>query len=232
VWRIYEDVCVICAALWSGPWRSNAPLSYSPVPTWGRLRLDGADDLILGESYVRNLGLGIEGRPNAHTTAAGGVKGSFAPPTTARAMKRSSGMSWSSAAAATGIGRRASSTSSALGSSAVSSSGPPREDAATTRNRQVSTTLTLLQTFHAHTCFQLSTLQAFLPPPPTGSRAGRSRGLSVALTPKDVVAFELGPLSSADVRYLEWLAAEYGEGCTVVVKKGWRDLFGLAFGYG
>ena len=81
------------------------------------------------------------------------------------------------------------------------------------RDAQMRTTLALLQTFHAHTLFQLSVLQSFLP---TGIGSGTA---VVNLTPKDLSAFELGPWSSSDARYVTWLGEEYGGQARVVVKK-------------
>ena len=52
----------------------------------------------------------------------------------------------------------------------------------------------------------------------------------VYLTPRDILAFELGPFSGFDARYLKWLADEYG--VKVVVKRGWKDLLSAVFGYG
>ncbi|KAH9938813.1 uncharacterized protein BXZ73DRAFT_89188 [Epithele typhae] len=81
VWRVYEDVCVMCAGLWMGAWRaSSGPTNasfgppYASFPrraeSWNsNLRLDGGpdDDAIStrtrSESHVRALGQGIEGRP-------------------------------------------------------------------------------------------------------------------------------------------------------------------------
>jgi len=55
----------------------------------------------------------------------------------------------------------------------------------------------------------------------------RPRDNVVQLTPKDILAFELGPLSGFD---LEWLVQEYaGNDVNVVVKRGWRDLLGAIF---
>lgn len=91
---------------------------------------------------------------------------------------------------------------------------------------QMLTTLALLQTLHAHTTFQLSTLDSFLP------RGGAETDKTVYITPKDMVTFELGPLSGFDARYLQWLAQEYAAEWTVVIKRGWKDLFGAMIGYG
>jgi hypothetical protein len=95
-------------------------------------------------------------------------------------------------------------------------------------DRQILTTLALLQTFHANTSFQLSRLANLLPSATSGTPATSI----VYLTPKDMVSFELGPLSSLDARYLEWLADEYGAGSRIVVRRGWKDLFGVIFGFG
>lgn len=94
--------------------------------------------------------------------------------------------------------------------------------------------MALLQTFHAHTLFQLSVLEDVLTrqgaTPPASDDVGKRL---VTLTPKDILAFELGPLSSLDARYLEWLAEEYaGSQVKVVIKRGWKDLLGAIFGYG
>lgn len=95
--------------------------------------------------------------------------------------------------------------------------------------------MALLQTFHAHTLFQLSVLEDILTrqgatPPPASDDVGKRL---VTLTPKDILAFELGPLSSLDARYLEWLVEEYaGSQVKVTIKRGWKDLLGAIFGYG
>ncbi|KAF9026617.1 hypothetical protein BDZ89DRAFT_1161175 [Hymenopellis radicata] len=47
VWRLYEDVCMLCASLWGGG-----------------VRLEGAEDVPL----VRQVGAGIEGRPSTSST--------------------------------------------------------------------------------------------------------------------------------------------------------------------
>lgn len=217
------------------------------MSNWGRVRLEGDDDLSVGGSYVRNLGMGIEGRPGANVSATGGIENLAMSPTPApRTVRRSSGISWSSGKAtvnASGVlkngkGRQASS------SSAFSAPAPSDEDLDAgvdpneRRDRQVLTTLALLQTFHANTCFQLSRLQTFLPPSvgpnpvaESGTSPSRDTGTTVYLTPKDLLSLELGPLSAFDARYLGWLVDEYGGGTTVIVKRGWRDLLGMVFGY-
>lgn len=95
--------------------------------------------------------------------------------------------------------------------------------------------MALLQTFHAHTLFQLSVLENILvrqgvAPSPAADDTGKRL---VSLSPKDILAFELGPLSSLDAKYLEWLVEEYaGSQVKVVIRRGWKDLLGAIFGYG
>jgi hypothetical protein len=62
---------------------------------------------------------------------------------------------------------------------------------------------------------------------------GHKNASGVQLTPKDMLVFELGPLSRLDAKYLEWLVQEYA-GCgdvAMVVRRGWRDLLGAIFRY-
>ncbi|KAF8063448.1 hypothetical protein FPV67DRAFT_1506609 [Lyophyllum atratum] len=249
-WRVYEDVCVVCAGLWMGSWRGNSAASYSTAggaENWGKVRLEGDDDLSMGgSSYMRSLGNGIEGRPVASGSGSGsGAPTVFghqrqqslnaAPPTpTTRAMRRSSGMSWSSGrvtvvgtASSLGLGKaRKVSTSTAVDGDEP---GPEEEEdnTAERRDAQLLTTLSLLQTFHAHTSFQLSVLESFIPK----QNVCDACTMTVYLAPKDILAFELGPLSGFDARYLEWLAQEYAGGTKMVVRRGWKDLLGALFGY-
>jgi hypothetical protein len=246
VWRVYEDVCIICAGLWIGSWRNNPPAPYSCVPgseNWGSVRLEGDDDLnIPGEfPYVRNLGMGIEGRPSrgASESSSSGSRshnksqpsiGHGSPPqspgATGRAARRTSAVSWSSgrttAVGSVGNGKAKQASTSSRPAESVEITEAERRD------RQLLTTLSLLQTFHAHTSFQLSILESFLPPADLISSAVER---TIYLSPKDILAFELGPLSGSDARYLEWLAQEYASFVKIVVKRGLKDLLGVIFGY-
>ncbi|KIK65185.1 hypothetical protein GYMLUDRAFT_56608 [Collybiopsis luxurians FD-317 M1] len=220
VWRVYEDVCLVCAGLWMGSWRGNSIQSYSTsngAENWGAIRLEGDDDLTLNtitessEGQIRNLGAGIEGRPVP------------ASPTTTKPMRRTSAMT------IVGRGKKSSTTPQpSLTDAEVEREAESStvEDVFERDDAQLRTTLALLQTFHAHTSFQLSTLESILPPPSDRQQS------TVYLVPKDILAFELGPFSSVDARYLEWLVEEYGGGATVVIRRGWKDLFGIVFGYG
>ncbi|KAG1820030.1 hypothetical protein EV424DRAFT_1403194 [Suillus variegatus] len=218
-WRIYEDVCIVCAGLWMGSWRGNSVASYSTgngsLANWGSIRLEGDDDLTVDGTFVRNLGMGIEGCPGGSPNSKG--------------MRRTSGMTWP--VGNTGVDRRQPSSSSAATRSMpqLCNNGNDTDPETNERHdRQILTTLALLQTFHANTSFQLSRLVDLLP----SVTSGTPETSVIYITPKDMVSFELGPLSSLDARYLEWLADEYGAGSQIVVKRGWKDLFGMIFGFG
>ncbi|KAF8151642.1 hypothetical protein B0H34DRAFT_755784 [Crassisporium funariophilum] len=256
-WQVYEDVCIICAGLWMGSWRGNSPMSYSTAngaENWGSVRLEGDDDLTLDGAYVRNVGMGIEGRPGGNSAV--GLSTLGAPSSlSAKAARRASAMSWSSGkatvvgttASSNGKMRQASSSTSPPTSAtmpipvAASGSGDTANTAADfgpeeetpRRSGQVLTTLAILQTFHAHTSFQLSVLEDLLARQGVSASSDGSGERVLNLTPKDILAFELGPLSGFDAKYLEWLAQEYaGGGVRVIVRRGWKDLLSAIFGYG
>ncbi|KAJ7812298.1 hypothetical protein B0H14DRAFT_3090505 [Mycena olivaceomarginata] len=205
-WRVYEDVCVVCAGLWMGlgAWRGNSLGSYSAAGgrEWGAVRLEGDEDLSLASADegastpVRSVGMGIEGGPQLART-------------TTKGTRRSSGMSWSSGKAT--VTGTSSGTSKLKGKAQQSTTVLDEDDAddddgayardTARRDGQILTTLSLLQTLHAHTAFQRSALEALLPV--------SSSNAVIALTSKDMAALELGPLSGADARYLEWFASDY-----------------------
>ena len=105
------------------------------------------------------------------------------------------------------------------------SEGLEEEDTVLVHNRKSKTTLALLQTLHAQTRFWISRLAALLPTPGEGDT-------TVQLAPRDVLELELGPLSTLDAHFIEWLAEEYGAGVRVTVRRGWRDILGLVFTLG
>lgn len=238
IWRIYEDVCVICAGLWFGSWRRNSLASYSTLDgadpqrsQWGAARAPGDLDLSMpGGFSVRGVGAGIEGRPSPGptTSASGGIENR---PAGKRPSKHR---------------RRGSSATALVGQPSESDDLPEDasevfgKDPLARRASQVATTRALLQTFHAHAKFQLDTLAGFLPTDLAGrytDAEGRDGSVAdagevLSLTPKDVLAFELGPLNALDARFVEWIGDEYGGGVQVVVKRGWKDLFGLFLGLG
>ncbi len=83
-----------------------------------------------------------------------------------------------------------------------------QDGAVLVRSRQAHTTLALLQTFHAQTRFLLSRLATVLPP------SASALSDHAQLTPRDLLVLALGPLSSLDARFVEWLAEEYAGGAT------------------
>ena len=196
-------------------------MSYSTAngpENWGAVRLEGDDDLTLSGSYIRNRGMGIEGGPSVNSSGGIGNSSSLSLGT-----KRANAVSWSSSRNGTlGRSREVSSSSAVTNES----SGPDKDfdEARERQDKQLLTTLALLQTFHAHTTFHLSILESLLP-------EDWISGSVLYLAPKDVLSFELGPLSGNDARYLEWLAYEYADGTQLIVKRGWRDLLSIIFGY-
>ncbi|KAI8969537.1 hypothetical protein BD414DRAFT_503180 [Trametes punicea] len=261
VWRVYEDVCVMCAGLWMGAWRNTTtgasalyPASSRRNENWGSIRLEGEDDLSLrtrSTPHIRTVGLGIDGRPSGSALPSG--SGSRTP----RAIRRASTMSsWTWAGSKSGDDQDQSPRTT---EDAPTASGgmfipgarnsvpePARREGATTaarRERQVLTTLALLDAFHANTTAILSRLATLLElrkAQQQSSRRADSDGAvpatsgtqTVLLTPKDVMSFELGPFSGLDARFIEWLGEEYGGGVRVLVKRGWKDLVGLILGLG
>ena len=204
--------------------------------------MEGDDDLTIDGPVVRSVGLGIEGRPSFGGAVEGGLN--------MKGPKRTRGMS---------LGLGGSPNESESGRDQQASSGSSTEHIAhglveqklrdERMERQIRTTLALLQTFHANSCFQLSRLAELLQPPSSAPRATTGQLVDIAetpnltartppdndavyLTPRDVLSFELGPFSSLDAHYLEWLGEEYGGGKTVVVKRGWKDLMSVIFGFG
>lgn len=196
-------------------------VSYSTVDgnmaNWGRVLLEGDDDLSVGGSYVRNLGMGIEGRPAAPSDLDREVSGASG---SSKAIKRSSGTSvWSRFTSRDGSDRPTQPESD--------------EEDARLRKREQQTllTLALLQTFHAHTTYLLSKLSYHLPGALAPSSSGRNLS-TIYLSPRDLYAFELGPLSDLDAQFIEWLGEEYGSrvGVKVVIRRGWKDLARLVLG--
>jgi len=238
-WRLYEDVCLVCAGLWAGgPWRNN---QHDLQESW----TGSEEDRFLDSPVrVRAHGEGIEGRPIA-VAAAGG-------PTRTRSYRRATQRYLPSP----WMGITPSVTDDDVTKDAYhddDEEGEEGESAALVHDRQSRTTLALLQTFHAQTRFWLSRLATLLPPQRTATSAGgelrtnelggtevetseRDEVVVVQLAPRDVLELELSPLSGLDAQFVEWLVEEYGAGSdtrvSVSVRRGWRDLLGLVFTVG
>jgi hypothetical protein len=168
--------------------------------------------------------MGIEGLPSASTVGVSNVSPGYSTPSK---RSRKSHISRKGTASKATLDVREAESSTAFNSSDVPLN-PLPPDFEVRRDRHIRTTLALLQIFHANSCFQLSRVQALLTRQTDGGAdSGEPVEDAIYLTPRDVLSFDLGPLSSFDARYLDWLFAEYGGGKRVVVKKGWRDLFEL-----
>jgi hypothetical protein len=238
-WRLYEDVCLVCAGLWTGgPWRNSR---HGLQEGWTGTE----EDIFLDNPVrVRTHGEGIEGRPMV-VAAAGG---SSRTRSYRRASQRYLPSPWMA-------------TTPPVANDDVTKDtyrdddeeGEEEESAALVNDRQRRTTLALLQTFHAQTRFWLSRLATLLPPQCTATSASgelrtdelggaeretreRDEVAVVQLAPRDVLQLELSPLSSLDAQFVEWLVEEYGAGSgmrvSVSVRRGWRDLLGLVFTVG
>lgn len=199
-----------------GAWRNNSVASYSTVDgnmaNWGQVRLEGDDDLSVGGSHVRNLGMGIEGRPGAPSDL--GREDSRTPGSS----KRASGMSL-----------RPKLTSGDVDGRPIQFGNDDEDAKLRKREQQLLLALALLQTFHAHTINLLSKLSQYLPGAPAASSGNLS---TIYLSPRDLYSFELGPLSGLDAQFIEWLGEEYGSrvGVRIIVRKGWKDLARLVLG--
>jgi hypothetical protein len=230
-WRLYENVCLVCAGLWAGgPWRNNR---HGSQESWTGTE---GDRFLDNPVRVRAHGEGIEGRPIATAVAGGSTRTrSYRRATTQRYLPSP----WMTT------------TPSVTGDDVVKDAyrddDEEGEQGALVHDRQRRTTLALLQTFHAQTRFLLSRLAKLLPPQCTVASASasasdepRTRGsegdgdevvVVVQLAPRDVLELELSPLSSLDALFVEWLVEEYGAGSgmplSVSVRRGWRDLLGL-----
>lgn len=231
-----------------GAWRSPSPSREregTRAENWGSIRLNG-DDTLSGAAggddsdaksskskvYVRNVGMGIEGR-SAPTTPIVQEDGSLLhrTPKSARRASGSSVWTWASARGTLGGNNVAMSSKARKGSGGDDA--PEDSEPSTRRSQQAATTLALLQTFQANTDSLLARLAELLPERSAHSHnmanvAGS--GPAVVLTPKDLMSFDLGPLSGLDGRFVEWLVEVYGSGARVAVRRNWRDVVALLFG--
>ena len=216
----------MCAGLWMGSWRGSPSYPHASH-NWGSIRLEGDDALSLRtpKTYVRTLGMGIEGRTVEASTSSGSRS--------LRGIAKNSGMSvltW-----ANNKGDSSSATSPAASARQLKNAATVThfEGDESCRARQVITTLALLQTFHTNTSIILARLAELVPQRRAQMRVEGGPPVDIiALTPKDVISFELGPFSGLDARFIEWLGDEYGGDLKVVVRRNWRDLIGLIFGLG
>ena len=235
-WRLYEDLCLVCAGLLAGgPWRNNR---RGLRESWTETEEDRFLD---NPVRLRVRGEGIEGRPIALAAAGGSIR----TRSYRRATQRYLPSPWMATPPSVTEVTKDPYRDEEEG-------GEEGEPAALVHDRQSRTTLALLQTFHAQTRFWLSRLATLLPPQCTvtsasgelrtnelggteGETGERDEVVVVQLAPRDVLELELSPLSSLDAQFVEWLE-EYGAGSGVrvsaSVRRGWRDLIGLVFTVG
>lgn len=176
MWRMYEEVCLLCASLWIGAWRSNPSQPYSTTNSHGSevpcsaVRLEGDDDLFIHSSFTRTAKPGIQ-----HPLSAGSNLSSVEETPNVEGMKRTD---WMSLGLGLGLDRSANEGCAQRGSMSKGTSSSNILEASpdlvqNTSNlqllqderfkTQVRMTLALLQTFHANACFQLSKLADLLP---------------------------------------------------------------------
>jgi hypothetical protein len=89
------------------------------------------------------------------------------------------------------------------------------------------TVLSLLSTFHNHTEFLLAKFNQVMAKKEV-ERTNEGSSAPVILTPRDVMALELGPGSELDARFIEWLGEINSR--SIKVKRGWKDVISYAFG--
>ena len=235
-----------------GTWRGHSLKSYSSVKgpeNWGAIRLEGDEDddgdgddddgdsLTMTGSYVRNVGMGIEGGPQVNGSAVGSSVGSAS--FSGRRRRNDVDHYWLSSSSSTS--RATSRSRSRQASPVVSQHDDVHHHH---RDGQVTMTKALLQTFHVHASFHLSVLASLLPPSQLIDSHSNHDGVrqeeegpmpmpTLQMTPRDMTVFELGPLSGLDVRYVTWLVQEYAKEYRFVMRRGWRDVLSVIFfGYG
>ncbi|KZT57990.1 hypothetical protein CALCODRAFT_517068 [Calocera cornea HHB12733] len=226
-WRMYEDVCTMCAGMIAGNWRA---------PGAGDVRLEGDDDdlrRIHTQQAKRHASFSAGGH---HRRESGG---------STRSMPAGE-MSIPPRRKAIEILRRAS--GNPTGEQLSAAEGPDADAGAEAENHpaldNATSALLLLAQFHNNTVSLLSSLSELINPPTTSpttasgstSRPSASRQpsspnpkrrrpapKSVTLTPRDLFSLRLGPLSLSDAKFVEWLALER-LGVRVAVRRGWWDL--------
>lgn len=210
-YRIYEDVCLLCATLWIGlgTWRSNSRQSFESSTgigvtgsgvaggkAWGAARSPGDDDYSLEGTRMRTLGRGIEGFADAPARVRSrglGIEGR--PPRRvgsesahARKASAATAITTSSSLVKEGSGTSVECTEVATHGDGETESDDANGDGNNTR-QNTQTTLALLQTFHANTVFWLSRLREVVPPPSAVSSPGpevtRFNGLGSRATDAD-----------------------------------------------
>ncbi|KAH8822398.1 hypothetical protein DL96DRAFT_1819886 [Flagelloscypha sp. PMI_526] len=255
IWRIYEDVCLVCAGLFLGSSSSSSLSSTS------RVQLSGDENPIYF-SHVKTVGNGIQGGKPSKALKKG---------------RRGSGMSvlLGNASEFAGVSSSSSadpSSPTSIGDNAGGASTSTEDNEEREERKRDSlrrTTTALLQSFHAQEMFLESTLKEVialrtpsllssspasssagsaatpaptkvrrrvsLPPPSTSSPStAPATGPVITILPKDLLTMSLNPWSTFDARFVEWFAesGDFGVGGgsssgKVKVKKGWGAVVGV-----
>ncbi|KZO97241.1 hypothetical protein CALVIDRAFT_597586 [Calocera viscosa TUFC12733] len=229
-WRMYEDVCTMCAGMIAGTWRA---------PGAGEVRLEGEDDelrRVQSRPTKRQGSFGVGGhhRRGSNGSTRSMPVGEMSIPPKRKAIE---------------VLRRVSGNRTGEQLSAAEPPNADADDGAEAENQpaldNATSALLLLAQFHNNTVSLLSSLSELIKPAassptatptaaasqPSTSRQSqspipkrrRTSPKSVTLTPRDLLSLRLGPLSLSDAKIVEWLAFER-LGVRVGVRRGWWDL--------
>lgn len=258
--KLYEDACILCAGVW-----------FASSSSEGAIRLEGEDELRAGTygRHKGMLVAAAEGGPlddherrrtASASTDAAAAAGEPGGKSKRHARRQSTGASsvwtlplgwtWPATRARELYGEPAGEYSweDLSAAASVGEEDGERRTAAAAR-READVALALLRAFHAHSARLLARLADTLAPHLPTHQQQQQRGkqkqkkavVVVTLTPKDLVALDLGPLSTTDARFVEWLADAWFVGggapqqqqnTRVVVRRArWRDVVGVVFGF-
>ncbi|TFK22844.1 hypothetical protein FA15DRAFT_671093 [Coprinopsis marcescibilis] len=257
-WKVYEDVCLVCAGVWMGALSARAGAGGASLGVPGAFE-DMSLDLPLCSCSRSLVAKDLEqdsddNLPHDHDH----------DHTASSLPKKQRDVSWSNASAETATRSGPTKTLAApsvnLPSSAsISASASATEEEDDHHNRidlelRVSVTVAILDLLERYAQWQIGVLRAYARSLIGGGEDLRSGGkLTLVLNPRDLVLLDLNPLSTGDIKYLEALLAEYAgcirlrtdrgsasrsrvEGSTdvsveLVVKRGWKDLVGVVLGF-
>ncbi|KAH6918331.1 hypothetical protein BKA70DRAFT_13308 [Coprinopsis sp. MPI-PUGE-AT-0042] len=284
-WKVYEDMCLVCANAWMGALCARAgggplspsvsqsclhpsgPCSIPPAPIQAptippvtvtepepsgkstAIQLEGEDDILL--RTVRGPG-----------DLSPGILAKMRDPSSSSYATYTSTLVGDETIESKPI------DAAVLGALPVSTA-----IACEALSADHATTLNLLHTFDRYASWQIGVLRTYVKSLVGNNTLEEGSQVKLTLTPRDLVLLDLNPLSSGDVKYLEALLKEYAghvvitvqddqEGENVgeevpaavegeaprlsfrskakaardvsvelVVKRGWKELFGVVFGF-
>ncbi|EAU83600.2 hypothetical protein CC1G_07973 [Coprinopsis cinerea okayama7 len=239
-WKVYEDVCLVCAGVWMGALCSRAGAAGAPVvgsatqssgsttrstsapccvpprptsPLTLPPEIDGSGGLVPSST----TGVQLDGDDDILLRTVRGAPGKAREVSTSTANTAASDKTLVTANhLEVKFDGEAENTTSASGSTT------------TNWSTEIMITLGLLYTLERYARWQIGVLHAYVRSLVVARRMepvsnkdvlldeDGNMGLKLTLTPRDVVLLDLNPLSSGDVRYLEALVREYAG--QVVVK--------------